>query len=60
MHPSTLETLLMLRINKDIWDEVTIQKVILKEKAERAKEKAQGKAAERHDSDVDLTEETNL
>jgi hypothetical protein len=47
-------------MNKDLLDEVTIQKVILKEKAERAKEKAQREAAERHDSDVDLTEETKI
>ena len=51
----------MLRImNKDPWDEVAIQKVILKEKAERANEKAQQDTAERHDSNVDLTEDTNL
>jgi hypothetical protein len=47
-------------MNKDLWDEVTIQKVILKEKAKRLKEKAQREAAERHDSDADLTEETIL
>ena len=45
-------------MNKDLWDEVTIQKAIFKEKAERAKEKAQREAAERHD--VDLKEETNI
>jgi hypothetical protein len=33
---------------------------ILKEKADRAKEKTQREAADRHDSDVDLTEENYL
>ena len=60
MDPSTLETLLMLRMNKDLWDEVAIQKIMLKEKAERAKEKAQREAAEQHNSDVEEEEDNHL
>ena len=60
MDPSTLETLQMLRKNKDLCDEVAIQRIMLKGKTDRAKEKAQREAAERHDSYVDLTEENNL
>ena len=60
MDPSTLETLLMLRMNKNLWDEVAIQKIMLKEKAERAKEKAQREAAEQHNSDVEEEEDNHL
>jgi len=50
----------MLRMNKDLWDEVAIQKIMLKEKAERAKEKAQREAAEQHNSDVEEEEDNHL
>ena len=33
--PSTLEAILMLRMNKDMWDEETIQKVTTKDRQER-------------------------
>jgi hypothetical protein len=36
MDPSTLEAILMLRMNKDMWDEVTIQKIITKDRQEKA------------------------
>ncbi len=38
MDPSTLEAILMLRMNnkKGLWDEIIIQKVLIKEKQDRA------------------------
>ncbi len=36
MDPSTLEAILMLRMNKDMWDEVTIQKIMSKDRQEKA------------------------
>ena len=41
MDPSTLEAILMLRMSKDLWDEVTVQKVILKDRSTKAQQKAQ-------------------
>ena len=39
MDPFTLEGILMLRINKDLWDEVAIQNVLIKAKQEKAARK---------------------
>ncbi len=36
MDPSTLEAILMFRMNKDMWDEVTIQKIITKDRQKKA------------------------
>ncbi len=57
MDPSTLEAILMLRMSNDLWDEVTIQKVILNtrsSKAAEAQKKAQQQQQEEEGTDSDV------
>ncbi len=41
MDPSTLEAILLLRTNRDLWDEVCIQKIMIKDSSERAARRMQ-------------------
>jgi hypothetical protein len=54
MDPSTLEAILMLRMNKEMWDKITIQKVLIKDKQDRAAKRMQ----RNNDSEDDATEIT--
>ena len=66
MDPSTLEMLLMLRLNKDIWSKKTVQDIIDDKKAanrERARLRAEtaekAKAQERAEDEICLSSKTS-
>jgi len=45
MDPSTLETIIMLRMNKDLWDERDVEVIIHKEKLRKEQETASASTA---------------
>ena len=52
MDPSTLETIIMLRMNKDLWDERDVEAILHEEKLRKEQETA-AIAGNRHPRDKD-------
>ena len=59
MDPSTLETIIMLRMNKDLWDERDVEAIIREEKLRKEQETAAiaGNRHRRHEDDIDSENE---
>ena len=53
MDPSTLETIIMLRMNKDLWDERDVEAIIHEEKRRSREEETAAFAGNRRPRDED-------
>ena len=62
MDPSTLETIIMLRMNKDLWDERDVEAIIHKEKLRKEQETAAiaGNRHPRDEDDIDNEDDSPL
>ena len=60
MDPSTLEMLLMLRMNKDLWDEKTVESIFAREKVEAREKKAAKELAQKVARDAAAAEDDDF